>query len=147
MKGTLFLLAFVVGALVGALVVAGEEISINVKPNGRPNTVSVTLGDGPAVCSFTYQAVGGTNEDWMMDIQQDRNTVTCTIARPSGTSYLYFQSFSATLDGLAGERLDVAEVWDDSGLLLVDDAFVVDGNSIKQHKGFKGLMTKLTLGK
>lgn len=47
----------------------------------------------------------------------------CTIERPSHTSYLYFQSYSASVLGYAIEN---AEVFDNSGAVLQYDKFVIE---------------------
>eukprot|EP01139_Manchomonas_bermudensis_P001774 Amastigsp_a2790_153.p2 type:complete len:144 gc:universal Amastigsp_a2790_153:40-471(+) len=139
-------IAIVVCALAAlALVAHAAESPFNVRPNGRIGTASVTMEDGSATCHFQYQAVGGTNEEWMMDIQRSRGHVTCTIGRPSQASYLLFQSFSAKLEGAVNRELSFAEVWDNDGALLQGDAFVLDGLSVNMGKNFGGILSRVTL--
>ena len=52
-------------------------------------------------CSFTYVAQGGTNEEWEMTIgvNADKSAYSCNIARPSGTTYLFFESYEIKVEG------------------------------------------------
>ena len=56
---------------------------------------------GPFQCSFTYVAQGGTNEEWEMTIgvNADKSAYSCNIARPSGTTYLFFESYEIKVEG------------------------------------------------
>ncbi|XP_025077176.1 myeloid-derived growth factor-like [Pomacea canaliculata] len=51
-------------------------------------------------CSFTYQAQGGTNEQWQVIVEyvNDRKGIQCTVARGQ-VSYLFFQKFSLSISG------------------------------------------------
>ncbi|PIK37471.1 putative UPF0556 protein C19orf10-like [Apostichopus japonicus] len=83
---------------------ADEKQSTNhhffkVQPGGEMHIVSRNLG--PFECAFTYAAQGGTNEEWFFDLDADHDgkLYTCSIGRPSGSSYLVFTQFKVEING------------------------------------------------
>ena len=134
--------------------VSGEEM-FNIKPNGQTAGVSVVAsghegGGATQECVFSYAAMGGTNEDWMAVAEVDPSTggVECTFARPDAASYLFFNSFSAGI--VAGENnvpLTQIQVYDNSGLLLEGEAYVLDTetNTIVPGPSFEGLISRISI--
>ncbi|KAL5481571.1 hypothetical protein EMCRGX_G021762 [Ephydatia muelleri] len=117
---------------------------INIKPSGQLTHEKLKL-ENNVICIFTYSAVGGTNEEWSMDLKQIKKKMyTCTIERPGEqSSYLYFKSFAASI---LDHTIDSAEVFDSKGALLQNEEFIVDdkGGSVK-HKdgGFRSNLAKI----
>lgn len=118
--------------------------SINIKPSGQLTHEKIKL-ENNVICIFTYSAVGGTNEEWSMDLKQiKKKTYTCTIERPGEqASYLYFKSFAASI---LDHTIDSAEVFDSKGALLQNEEFIIDekGGSVR-HKdgGFRSNLSKI----
>lgn len=107
-------------------VVRTESAEFSIKPNGKVSHEKASIGD--VVCVFTYSAHGGTDELWKISIEKPAEEYVCTIERPSQTSYLYFQSYSASVLGYAIEN---AEVFDNSGAVLQYDKFVIEDRVVK----------------
>merc|ERR1711916_338718 len=106
-------------------------------------------GSDAGVCLFVC-GYGGTNEDWMAVAEVDPSTggVECTFARPDAASYLFFNSFSAGI--VAGENnvpLSQIQVYDNSGLLLEGEAYVLDSetNTIVPGPSFEGLISRISI--
>ena len=61
---------------------------------------------GGFTCSFTYIAQGGTNEEWeaTVGVNEDKTAYSCTILRPSGTTYLYTENWKIELTGATVEH-------------------------------------------
>ncbi|ESP00685.1 hypothetical protein LOTGIDRAFT_149784 [Lottia gigantea] len=53
-------------------------------------------------CKFTYACQGGTKEGWQLTINTntDKTKYLCSVQRPDGKSYLFFQSFKLEFTGL-----------------------------------------------
>ena len=61
---------------------------------------------GDFSCSFTYIAQGGTNEEWEVSVgsNEDGSGYSCTILRPSGTTYLYMENWTLEIGGATIEH-------------------------------------------
>ncbi|KNC48277.1 UPF0556 protein [Thecamonas trahens ATCC 50062] len=151
----LAVLAVVAETAMGGTVTA--EQPFNVKPNGRLEFVAVEVGGGTGLaCVFEYAAVGGTNEDWLAVAEvgepgsDGQPSVTCTFARPDTASYLFFNSFAARMVDDDGNVVAAshAELWDNSGMLLEGEAYVLDAaGALEKGPAFDGLVTRVALSR
>mmetsp|Transcript_10429 Transcript_10429/g.32097 ORF Transcript_10429/g.32097 Transcript_10429/m.32097 type:complete len:150 (+) Transcript_10429:1112-1561(+) len=138
-----FSLCFVCTLLACLVVrVASEsEAMVNLRP-AVDDTAVVTKGS--VTCTFSYSVVGGSSEEWFMELIEDSGVYRCHIQRPEKASYLYFLRFEATLSGVS---LGNVEVWDNSASLLQEEAFVVDrsGGVVSQASGWSGTIHQIIL--
>ncbi|KAL5004671.1 hypothetical protein ScPMuIL_018127 [Solemya velum] len=84
-----------------------ETAAFEVNPGGQQFYHEEEL-DGVS-CKFTYIAQGGTNENWEITMIRDKpkKKFGCRVGRPSGMSYLFFQSFSLQLSGAKAVKAKV----------------------------------------
>jgi len=116
------------------------EKELNVRPN-VDDSVELKLKD--ITCKFEYKCTGGTNEKWKMTLSDDDGAATCFVGRPSPPSYLFFSTFSASL---GGKTLSNVEVWDNSGVVLQNDQYIVEGNKeVKVSSGWGGNLALLVM--
>lgn len=135
MIGNVLLLLFV-------MCISGESVEkeLNVRPNVDGN-VELKLKD--TICKFEYKCTGGTNEMWKMTLSDDDGLFTCFIGRPSPPSYLLFTTFTASLEG---RTLSNVEVWDNSGVVLQNDQYVVEDNKqVKSSGGWGGNLALIVM--
>lgn len=82
-------------------------------------------------CKFTYVCQGGTNEEWVLDMEKAGNIVICSIARPIGSSYLFFQQFKVeAIGGILTEGKAMS-----SGRELRPDEYTTENNSVHHIEG------------
>ncbi|KAJ8029756.1 Myeloid-derived growth factor [Holothuria leucospilota] len=115
----------------------------NVQPGGEVHLLSRYLG--PFECSFTYAAQGGTNEQWFFDLEADHDgkLYTCSIGRPSGSSYLVFSQFKVEL---YGAELKDAEIFSSQRDKLSEDEYTLDKeqNLVSSNEGvFKNQLARI----
>jgi len=69
-------------------------------PGGGKLTIDAELKNGYK-CNFSYQAQGGTHEEWHMTMEMldDGKAVHCTVERAGSSSYLFVESFEIELTG------------------------------------------------
>eukprot|EP00026_Physarum_polycephalum_P021443 Phypoly_transcript_24693.p1 GENE.Phypoly_transcript_24693~~Phypoly_transcript_24693.p1 ORF type:complete len:157 (+),score=19.40 Phypoly_transcript_24693:41-472(+) len=114
-------------------IASGEESKeFHVRP-GFDEEVTVSLGD--RTCVFSYKCTGGTGEQWKITATDEEGPFTCYVGRTKPPSYLLFQSFSVSIKGAT---IGEAEVWDNSGVTLQDDQYVIDQNTVKPAKNWGG---------
>ncbi|KAK3602274.1 hypothetical protein CHS0354_022015 [Potamilus streckersoni] len=87
-------------------------------------------------CKFTYQCQGGTKENWVMSINRnsEKRKFVCTIERPDGMSYLFFQHFEASIEGADAVEI---EVYGPHGKDLKSEEYTVDLMNRKVTEGSK----------
>jgi hypothetical protein len=99
MKGLFFSVLFV-SCLSSAFSASGAIENFSIKPDNQKHVTEVKLDDG-TVCSFTYEASGGTNEEWqilLVKVNKEEGIYTCKVFRAEEkASYLYFKQFSARI--------------------------------------------------
>ncbi|XP_033749597.1 myeloid-derived growth factor homolog [Pecten maximus] len=134
--------------LVSSVFCFGEDLvasrRFNIKPDPSAKSTDIVWGD--IKCTFTYQAMGGTNEDWEIGIiHADEHQVTCMVNRADKmTTYLVFQSFSLKVKGA---EFAVGQPYDRSNEALLPTEFVElpKKNMVKNSKNFKNEIGKVTL--
>ncbi|KAK2154251.1 hypothetical protein LSH36_273g03098 [Paralvinella palmiformis] len=82
-------------------------------------------------CKFTYVCQGGTNEEWTHDMEKDGKIVSCSIERPGGSSYLFFQQFKVEVIG--GKLVEGKAIG--NGRDLNPDEYITENNSIHHVEG------------
>merc|ERR1712189_149357 len=116
--------------------VSGEEPAAHhefmAQPFGQSISEEVKLGSYS--CKFTYKCVGGTGESWEMKLLKHGSEYHCVIQRPEQSSYLFFMEFSASFHG---GKLTRAEPYDNTRRMLHEDEYSIEGNTVKNSKGFK----------
>lgn len=118
---------------------------IDVRPLGKKITEEKDLEGWK--CSFTYQAEGGTDEEWLMKLEVDetKTSFLCSVERESGMSYLFFESFQMSITG--GSVVD-GTVLGQQGQQLGSDEYKVDTqrNTVRSVEGkFKSQLDKVEL--
>ncbi|XP_038072225.1 myeloid-derived growth factor-like [Patiria miniata] len=121
--------------------------NFEVKPGGHVWTTVKELG--PCKCTFEYAAQGGTNEQWLFELtgSDDGTIYSCDIQRPSGVSYLFFQSFRASIE-LEGAQLKEVELFMDTDNLLKPEEYVTTKgkNEVTHNEGkFNSKLSRLLL--
>lgn len=147
---TIHFSAFLAFILCFASVTAGassertKTVDFNVKPGGVVHTF--TEGIGKYECSFTYAAQGGTNEQWLMSVglSDDDKLFSCSIWRPQGTSYLFFQQFKAELKGT---KIHYANAYTGHGDVELKPGEITKGDSAVTHTEgkFNAQLSKLVV--
>ncbi|KYR00114.1 hypothetical protein DLAC_03263 [Tieghemostelium lacteum] len=122
------------------------EHEFNIKPQGSLETASFPSFSGQYKCIFNYVARGGSNEHWLVTISESNYAVSCNIGRPQPPSYILFQDFSISLvkddKNLA---ITSTELWDNNGIVLLDDQYKVENNVIKPTKMWGGNLVVASL--
>ncbi|XP_076102719.1 myeloid-derived growth factor-like [Mytilus galloprovincialis] len=119
--------------------------TIDVRPLGKRITEEKDL-EG-FTCSFTYQAEGGTDEQWLMKLSVDetKTQFACSVERESGMSYLYFENFVMT--GKGGKTVE-GTVLGSQGKPLEVGEYKVDipGNTVSSVDGkFEHMLDKVEI--
>ncbi|XP_072166741.1 myeloid-derived growth factor-like [Diadema setosum] len=121
--------------------VRSESIAFDVKPGGNPHSFEHGLGDFN--CQFSYVAQGGTNEKWELQIESDRNDFICTVLRPQGTSYLFFQEFRLQVSGAV---IHSAEVVANNDAPLKPGEYAMDETQVHSVPNvFKSQLARVTV--
>eukprot|EP00043_Microstomoeca_roanoka_P020892 m.254372 g.254372 ORF g.254372 m.254372 type:complete len:156 (+) comp17984_c0_seq1:69-536(+) len=122
------------------------EVDFDAKPNGQMSKAVANMmkpdGSGEMACIFEYAVVGGTNEEWHINIERTHDTYKCTIQRPDQASYLYFMTFSVQMEGL--KSIESVEVRDPNGL-LGSEQYTVDGFKVSAGDGFANALESVTI--
>ncbi|KAF2078223.1 hypothetical protein CYY_000513 [Polysphondylium violaceum] len=147
MRSLDILLIAIVSLLSVVAVSASVDKEFDIKPLTTIQTVELKGDHGH--CTFSYQASGGTNERWMMSLEEnDDGTVYCAIGRPNPPSYLLFSHFSATLVPLSGKskkKSFTANIMDNLGSILIKDQYDIKGNEVFKTNNFAGNLALLEL--
>ncbi|XP_060062800.1 myeloid-derived growth factor-like [Ylistrum balloti] len=116
----------------------------NIRPDPAPKSITVDWGN--IQYTFTYQAMGGTNEDWEIGIfHASENQVSCMVNRADGmTTYFIFQSFSLEVKGAT---YAVGQPYDSKNKDLSPAEFdeLPKKNMVKNSKNFKNSIGKVIL--
>ncbi|XP_013403099.1 myeloid-derived growth factor isoform X1 [Lingula anatina] len=128
-----------------------KVINFDVKPGGKPQIFEESWGE--FICTFAYSCQGGTKESWVMTLEKssDKTSLSCSVERPSATSYLFFEKFNLHISGgkvTSGEAFGNGKVPLRPGELEVN----TQKNEVKHVDGkFQSQLTKVavhaTLGK
>jgi len=110
-----------------------ETVQFNVRPN-IPDHVEISSGG--VACQFFWSATGGTNEDWIAEIDTVRGATQCSFGRPERSSYLFFTTFKASVTG--GGPVITGDVFDNNGALLRDAAYVLQGSTLAAGPRWSG---------
>ncbi|XP_070543614.1 myeloid-derived growth factor-like isoform X1 [Ptychodera flava] len=99
------------------------EEFFDVKPGGKLITVNKEMDKFS--CGFTYAAQGGTHESWVMTISRspDKSSYSCSVERPGGRSYLFFQQFKLKIKGA---KLEEAAAFGDAESILRPEEYSID---------------------
>ncbi|XP_054756634.1 myeloid-derived growth factor-like [Lytechinus pictus] len=118
--------------------------TFDVRPGGESHKVEKALGSFK--CKFVYVAQGGTNEEWDIILSKDEfGAYSCTVVRPGGTSYIFFQQFKMKI---AGARLTSVRAAGSQDVPLEPDEYVVSKhhNEVRSKKDvFKSILRELTV--
>eukprot|EP00128_Syssomonas_multiformis_P008219 Colp12_sorted_trinity150504_noHs@4184 len=134
--------ALIIFALVLGTCFAQNVKHINAKPNGQ--TTRVEHEEDGSVCKFQFAAVGGTNEDWQITINNGLNE--CIIERPNTPSYLFFMHFSASFTGAKFTGPMQVEVYGQNFDPVPSSEFIIEGSEVKHKDGsFKGSISAIRL--
>ncbi|XP_077989383.1 myeloid-derived growth factor-like [Glandiceps talaboti] len=117
------------------------EEHFDVKPGGQVITVQQKMDSFS--CIFTYAAQGGTHEEWVMTISgsPDKSSYSCTVERPGGRSYLFFQQFKLKIKGA---KLEEAAAFGDADTPLRPEEFSIVKNTVKYNEEkFRSQLTKI----
>lgn len=122
---------------------AANTQAVDIRPGAGRQEVVGTLDK--FVCKFHYKAQGGTNEQWSMSIAANAGTKEwlCTVERPSGSSYLFFEEFKLEITGAHLRRAVLAGAPD---VVLPDVEYLVNKkeNSVQHSPGkFKSQLVKV----
>merc|ERR1711981_1557088 len=119
-----------------------KDFEIDVKPGGEVHKVKER--HGPMHCHFTYASDGGTNEAWTMTIEKmTNNRYLCSVLRPSGTSYLYFENLKL-MGCKTGCTVVTHEAYDNGGA-LEKTTFLAEGRTLRPSDEFKNELAKLSI--
>ncbi|XP_071953740.1 myeloid-derived growth factor-like [Antedon mediterranea] len=119
------------------------EDEFDVKPGGEVHVTEKKLGTFG--CIFTYAAQGGTNEKWLFQISKEQEGYVCSVERPDGRSYLFFQQFKLAV---VGASIAEVEVMGDSGAQLRSEEYVVDETKNQVYHAadmFRSQLTRVTI--
>merc|ERR1711981_1327091 len=125
-----------------ATTVLAKDFEIDVKPGGEVHKVKER--HGPMHCHFKYVCNGGTNEAWTMTIEKmTSNKYLCSVLRPSGTSYLYFENLKL-MGCKTGCSIVTYEAYDNGGA-LEKTTFLAEGRTLRPSDEFKNELAKLSI--
>lgn len=139
-----FLLHF---ALIGGDLIEDDEVveeadEFDVYPGGEVHTFEQEK-EG-VKCKFTYSAQGGTNEKWLFMISHtpDMRRFHCTVERPDGNSYLFFLTFSFTIEGAKLQQVDISGK---DFKELDKDQYITEGNTVKNSDKFQNSLSSVLI--
>ncbi|GAB1606570.1 myeloid-derived growth factor-like [Argonauta hians] len=126
---------------IGIVISAKEESTqFDVKPGGQVNDY-VKEWNG-FKCKFTYVCQGGTKEEWMITMKSTKKSFICSVYRPSGSSYLFFQEFNLQIQG--AQLQEVTAFGNSNALQSVEYKVDNTQNSVSSVAGkFKSELTKI----
>lgn len=124
---------------------AAVQTTVDIKPGAGRQEANETLGE--FVCTFGYKAQGGTKEEWSLSITANvaAKEWLCTVERPSGKSYLFFEEFKL---GVSGARLHDVLLEKEPGVLLSEVEYTVNkkDNSVQDSPGkFNSQLSKVQI--
>jgi len=146
MKSNILFIAFISLLLLSVVLSENTERVFDIKPLTTIQSVDIKGSHGH--CTFSYKSSGGTNEKWMMSLEEsDDGTVYCAIGRPNPPSYLLFSEFSATLVPLSAKakKSFSADLMDNNGSILIKDQYDIKGNEVIKGDNFSGNLALLEL--
>lgn len=119
--------------------------SFDVKPGAGSQQHSEDL-EG-FLCMFSYKAQGGTKEEWAITLSKDSGgrEWMCSVERPSGHSYLFFEEFKLQI---SGARLEETVLERKPGTALLNAEYIVEReqNYVQQRDGkFNSQLTKVQI--
>ncbi|EFA82014.1 hypothetical protein PPL_05249 [Heterostelium album PN500] len=120
---------FLVILLISVSVVSCTQKEFIVKPN---TSDSVELIDGKSKCVFTFTAVGGSSESWMIMIDNSGDNPICMIGRQPPPSYMVFKDFSASFIN-GNKHFQTVDMMDNEGSVLLNDGYKIENNKEKQN--------------
>ncbi|KAJ1475726.1 hypothetical protein T484DRAFT_1967454 [Baffinella frigidus] len=139
-----FLLAALWCAAAGAVpIIQDDVISVQFHIIANVDSVHEVVLDG-RTCQFSYRSANTAHgEAWTMKIERERSgEFKCTIedidpVPPHATFY----GFSAHMFGARNDVLTSNEVWSHEGVLLEQDGYLVEGNTLRadSHWNLGGL--------
>ncbi|XP_061172255.1 myeloid-derived growth factor-like [Saccostrea echinata] len=140
-----FLIILFTVATVSCFEMDEDEIQVatfDVKPGGE--LLSFEKEWDGVTCKFSYQAQGGTNEEWTMGMvrSDDHQEFSCSVERPQ--SYLFFQAFKMELTGIPAVE---GEVYGPGMTHLKPEEFKFDkaANKISETGKFHSQLDKVVL--
>lgn len=119
------------------------QTTVDIKPGAGRQEVLEKLGG--FVCKFHYKAQGGTKEEWSLSISSSeaKKEFLCSIERPSGKSYLFFEEFKLEV---SGARLQTVLLEKEPGVVLSEVEYAVNKkeNSVQDSPGkFNSQLSKV----
>lgn len=121
-----------------------QVANFDVKPGGA--LLSFEKEWDGVTCKFSYQCQGGTNEEWTMGMvrSQDGRDFSCSVERPSGQSYLFFQAFKMEITGIPTAE---GEVYGPEMTPLKQEEYKFDkaSNTITETGKFHSQLDKVVL--
>lgn len=124
---------------------AAVQTVIDIRPGAGQQESTEQLGD--FVCKFQYRAQGGTKEEWSFSISANdaKSEFLCTVERPSGKSYLFFEGFKLQI---SGARLHDILLEKEPGVTLSEVEYAIDrnDNSVQDSPGkFNSQLSKVQI--
>ncbi|KAM8940557.1 myeloid-derived growth factor [Pelodytes ibericus] len=128
---------------------SGNTEEFDVRPGGLEHSYTQSLGDYS--CTFTYVAQGGTNEKWLMSVglSEDHQHFSCSVWRPQGSSYLFFNRFKAVV---TGAKIEFCEAYSQVSASGVNDVplkkseYDISDNVVSDRPGsFSSSLSKLLI--
>nr|XP_061832274.1 myeloid-derived growth factor-like isoform X1 [Nerophis lumbriciformis] len=100
-------------------------------------------------CSFSFAAQGGTNEKWLMSVglSDEDKLLSCSVWRPTGTSYLFFTQFKMELKGTKIEYANASSQAraGQKEVVLSAEEYTIGESAVTHTEGkFKAQLAKLT---
>jgi len=92
-------------------------------------------------CDFSFNIVGGSSEEWEIELEEYEGMYVCNIERPSD-SYLFFTDFSATV---SNSPLAEVEVWENTGEALRNEVYEIKETKVTIAKGWQGTIRRIWL--
>ncbi|XP_061739145.1 myeloid-derived growth factor [Nerophis ophidion] len=124
-----------------------KTTEFDVRPGGMVHTFTEYIGGYE--CTFSFAAQGGTNEKWLMSVglSDEDKLLSCSVWRPTGTSYLFFTQFKMELKGTKIEYANASSQAraGQSEVVLSAEEYTVGESAVTHTEGkFKAQLAKLT---
>jgi len=119
-----------------------KSIVLDVKPGAGRQVVEERWGEFS--CVFEYKSQGGTNEQWSLTMARNKKGTEwlCTVERPSGLSYLFFEEFKLRV---AGADLQEFLLESKPGVSLRLEEYIMEENYVQQSDKFNSQLTKVQI--
>ena len=93
-------------------------------------------------CKFGFRVVGGSSEEWVLELLVDGAQARCAVGRPRST-YLHFLGYHLTVEG---KSVTSAEAFDNDGRgLLREEDFTVEGDTMRQVPGNDNTVNRIVM--